>query len=286
MVGFSLFGREQETKASSETTSRTSGTKTTDEQAQRQQTETGSAQRTASEQQQQTAETTRQLLSSPVIASLETTIQDLLASVSTPAVGASAGNVASEAAEFARSLGVRAAGTGDFIDNEIGAIVSNARRQGERQLGQNVIAAQQQVGGSANSFAGLVEAIGTADLESNLARLESELALTGRQLESADLNTALQGLLQSGQLTAGAGTSEIANIAQLADVLRGAEETTVQDVTGTQQQQAAEETEVNTLIEILRELEEVQTGRSDTATFGSSSTSTGGNVLDILGLFF
>lgn len=125
----------------------------------------------------------------------------------------------------------RAKGTQDFVDARTGDIVAEAKLLGERDVNAATRAAAEVAGGGLNTLVSAQNQRANEDLNVRLASLQSQLGLTGRQLESADLATAA-GIKRGAtadaasvaQAITGTGSAETANIALLANVLKGATE--------------------------------------------------------------
>lgn len=159
-----------------------------------------------------------------------------------------------------------AKGLSDFIANRavsgdmtesIAAIVENARFQGEQDIGRAVTGNANLAGSTLNSFVQQTAGEQYADLNVQLAGLEGELAFKAREIETAELSAALEGII-------GAEAGKTGNVVGIADVLKGA----TQQTTGTTEQQTAlqSQTQSETLASIVEALSALQTGTARTKT--------------------
>ncbi len=112
----------------------------------------------------------------------------------------------------------RALTTEADINAQTGALVDEARRQGEKQLGQQVTSLAQATGSSQNSLVQQSATEGAQDLETRLAALGSEFALKARESETDDLNQLIQAIGSGAQ----AEGQNVSSIAAIANILKGA----------------------------------------------------------------
>lgn len=162
---------------------------------------------------------------------------------------------------LAASLTDRAGEAQSFVAEQTGAIIEDARRRGELELGASITGLAQATGSSQNSLVQLLAQQGRNDLETQLAGLTSELTLRGRELQTEELQTALPALVQ-GQAAQGADVQQIGAITEL---LRGA--TAVQRGTTLTEQETQTEEKVSQLLNELQKLFSSSYGR------GSQSSS-------------
>lgn len=127
--------------------------------------------------------------------------------------------------DFARLLRERAGGGEQTVADASGAIVSEARRQGENALEAQGTRLASATGSNINSIVQAINAQGRGDLESQLAALQADLAIRGRQLGSEELATAFGATSEAtrtGADVALAGSQTgVSNVSQLAQALRG-----------------------------------------------------------------
>lgn len=230
------------------------------------------AQQTTTQKQESTGQTTQQTTGRFLDEATEQTLQGLISSISTSssldARLAESGIEGQQASlDFARSLTDRATQTGQFVSEQIEPILSEARRVGEDELGRQVTQIGQQAGSNLNSFVQLAAAEGRADLESQLAALNADLVLQGRELESRDVIAASNALQQASVQAQAPREASVNQVSQLANILRGATSETA--ATGTSAEQATGEIESlsNALREVLEQFEEE--GRIETQGRGS-----------------
>ncbi len=265
-----FFGSEQDQKQ------KTAGTQVTDQQTKQAQISADVQKQTSEQTSEQTVQTdaTTRLLSSEAEAALQNIFLQLTESFS--AGGGSAlppgiGEGGESLLDLSNFLVERAKGTEGLIAGETGAILGEARRQGENALESNQTRLASSAGSNLNSIVQAAGAQGRADLESQLAALSGDLAIRGRQLGSQDLATAFgasaEGVRTSADVSlAGQGTGAD-TIAKLGQLLRGST-TEVTGAVGTTGK-VSEDSEINRLIEALAEITQV----SDTKTTGKGSTS-------------
>lgn len=208
-MGFSFGGGGSSNRSSS------SGTQSSNEQRNSTQTETGSktnlqnTAQTNSQNQSGSTSSRGQVVSEQLLSSLDdetlATLQNLITGLS---------GETGQQSQLSSALQERALTAG--VDTS--AIVANARRKGEVALGQSQQRLAQGAGSSMNTLVqqfGLEEA---RNMETELAGLEASLQLQNQQQQIAALSTGLTGT----QAELG---SNISEIAQLADVLKGATQT-------------------------------------------------------------
>jgi len=111
------------------------------------------------------------------------------------------------------------------LNENTGAIVDEARRQGENKIDAAVTNLSKVSGSSQNSLVTKIGLDAAVNLESELAGLEAELFGTNRQIASGELQAA-----QGGQ---------ISSVAGIADILKGAQQTTSQQTLQQQQNTGA-----------------------------------------------
>lgn len=247
-----------------------------------QQTQTGTQQASGSTQQQQT--TTTKLFTPEE----EEILRNMLSSLGTQESGVSPEfiNAARGAIGAAGDLNTRAAGAEEAISSQIAPIIANARRQGERDIGRG----RTQLAGAAGSGldSGVVAATAEAeaDLASRLAALESELAINARGVETDERTRAITALLAGGEAGANLETlgsrTQVGNVAEIANLLRGASAET----TTTGEAQTEETVTTEQLTEALQNLftEYDQQSRTRTAgnTTGLTRSTQRGSLLDLL----
>lgn len=213
---------------------------------------------------EQASQSTTELLSGDV--------QDLLTNVleTIATAGGADKTTQQQLSDISQQLFDRALGAQEAVDLRSEAIITQARRQGTKQLERLITDLSQQAGGSAksNTFVASAAGEGIADLETNLAALESQLGLQGRQLQTEEFKVAIESLLGGSR----AGATDAGAIANIANVLRGATSTTT--ATTTQEQQTQEE-EIRNLIEHV-----------DSLMKGTASTESEAGVFDLISLFF
>jgi len=188
--------------------------------------------------------------------------------------------------ELSTFLTDRAKATEGLVAEQSGAILGEARRQGENALESNQTRLAEGAGSNLNSIVQASGAQGRADLESQLAALAGDLAIRGRQLGSQDLTTAFgasaEGVRTSADVALAGSRSGVENLGSIATILKGV--TTEQDLSQLVTGEVSEQSEINQLLEALSEL----TTRSDVATTGTatgSGTQTPGVIPGIVDLF-
>lgn len=254
---FGVGGSEERSKTRTTTT----GTKNIEEKQTQQQTGT---QKTTGETRQ---ESTSRFLDPETEALLQNTIQAIAGGGGGAADLAASGiGAGQQSIDFANLLTQRAVGTGDFVQEQIAPILSEARRVGEDELGRQVTRTGQQAGSNLNSFVQLAAAEGRADLESQLAALNADLVLQGRELESRDVATAANALQTAGVSASTPQAQNVEQITSLANILRGA----TAETTGTAQQEQSTETEqlATALREVLETFKTTSTTRGESSGFG------------------
>ena len=145
--------------------------------------------------------------------------------------------------ELSSVITERAKTSEEQIMAAIEPIVADARLQGEQQLKALETQLAQQSGGSvANTLVASSTAVGRANLESQLAKTESEMVLAGREAATAELAQALTGA-QTAQ------KQPIENISNLLNILKGAN---IQQ-TQVAEQATATESELSRILESIAE---------------------------------
>ena len=192
-------------------------------------TTTGSQSGTQTQQQkqQQEQQTTTTLLSQDVQDAIQQVVLHLTGGQIAP------DTVSAQINNIAQTLTQRASTAASDINSADAAIISEAQRSGEKQIGRLQTDLAQQAGGSKdNTFVVGATAEGQAALQSQLAALKAQLGLTARNTQTQEYQDAIQALVQ----TATTSTAGSEAIAQLANVLRGATQTTASTTNATQQQ--------------------------------------------------
>ena len=123
------------------------------------------------------------------VSTLAPEVQNVLQQLITAQAGGAAQQGA-QVGELASMLLQRAQGVDTVFNPE--PIIAEARRRGENEITRAVTNLAQQAGSSQNSFVQQVGIQGQNELESQLAALEQELGLRGRQAATAEIATALQ----------------------------------------------------------------------------------------------
>lgn len=186
-----------------------------------------------------------------------------------------------EPLDFARFLSSRAIGTEDVISENVSAIVDEARRTGEQKLTAQGTQLAEAGGSALNTVNAAIQGRSRGDLESQLASIEAELSIRGRELGSRDLSTAFAALtegLQTGANVSLAGSAApIQEIVALVNALKGGET----EAAGTSKEQSTEEQFISTLSELISKLTETQKGT--VSTTGSSTTENSPGIIDIIG---
>lgn len=204
---------------------------------------------------------------------LPTEIQDLLSNLITGGAGTGGeifgGGTASDVAALGRQLTERAATAETEIAEDVEAIVSEARRSGERDIRRVITDLSQQAGSSQQSFVQQVGLEAGSSLESQLGALRGELSIRGRAAATEEFQAALTALL--GAPTAGATQSQA--LTQLVNTLRGAT-TTEETVGATAETETEQDVAVRTLSEVIEQLIEGRR-RGESSDFGISLDFTG-----------
>jgi len=217
------------------------------------------SEKTADTQEQQTQEQQRTLFSLEVQQQLE---QQLLTFLGTGGNETVAGASAAELASLGDFLRERASGAEAAIGEQTGALLANARREGQRELGRLQTGLARAAGSGQNSVVQLATQEAANDLQVQLAGLEAQLNLNARNTATSEFDQVIK-TLSAAPAAAAQGTNELV---QLASVLRGATET----VTGTTERQATAQeslTANETLNEIIKSL---TTGASSSKRSGFS----------------
>ncbi len=293
-MGFleTVFGSKQTSKQATDQTQTTTGTRTTDvEEEQRQESLRSGVSTTEQETTQQ--QTIQQLdaETQSILQSLVGTLNEGLTAgggtiLSPEVTGAVSGNL-----DFSNLLAQRAGETEGVIRDDTEGIITEARRQGENALELQGTALARGAGSNLNSIVQAINAQGRSDLETQLGGLRGQLGIQARQAGSQDLATALGALVESARSGADieiagqtAGTQQIA---QLAEILRGATQTTTGAVQATGR--ATQDEQITQLLEALRSsVEETDTtsrltGTTDVKQTGQDSLFS--NIVDVGTLF-
>lgn len=140
-----------------------------------------------------------------------------------------AGGTTTELGDISDFILNRAKGTSDFIAANIDPILASERRAGEEAIKRGAASIASRTGSALNTAVLSETNRAQTDLNVDLARLGSEIALSGRELESRDLAAAFDAALQTAGFGVGAGrfaldveNSAAGNIANISSVLKGA----------------------------------------------------------------
>jgi len=138
---------------------------------------------------------------------------------------------------------------GGDLTKSIEDIVSNARLQGKQDIGRATVGNANEAGSSLNSFVQQTAGEQYADLNSQLAGLTGELNFKAREIQSAELSQALQGIIN-------ADSSQAANVSGIANVLKGA----TQETSGSSMQKGTsssteQSSQLSTILEALTSLQ-------------------------------
>lgn len=220
---------------------------------------TKKAKRTTTADTQAESTSTTQLLSEDAQAALEGLMLDLAGKQSAGDTGAD------RIRQIGEFLFSRAQGAEDDLNSSVDAIVGEARRSGTKEIERLQTDLAQQAGGSTgNSFVMGATAEGMAQLESQLAALESELEFSARSQATQEFVNSINAL-STGEQSEAASSNAVAQIAQ---VLRGATQTTQQESS----QQTQEQMIFNeTIKQIIEEI-----------TKGTTTTEEEGGFFDIV----
>lgn len=186
-------------------------------------------------------------------------IQDQLAGLLTTLVSQQAGDnaAAGRIGDVADLLLQRAGAAEEVINSRNAAILADARRAGQDELAQLKTQLATDAGGSTfNTFVAGAVSQGAADLESQLASAEGQLANEARNTATTELLNAINAIATGAQT----GVQGITGIAGLGELLRGA--TTVTENVGTVAAQGLETTN-ETINTILKQLLESKTTTAD-----------------------
>ncbi len=261
----SLFGSSSKGNTSQQTTQ--TGTTTGTANATESKTESGT--QSGSSTTQQTAQNQQQ--TTLLDKETQDILQGLLASI---AGGAGPGGTtlppelqgaSGDILDFAGLLGDRAGGAEASLNADNAAILSEAKRQGTNTIEAGTRRAAEGAGSNLNSIVLSAEASGKADLESRLGALSADLNFRSREMSTQELLSAF-GALTEGAKTgtdvtlAGQGQG-VANVSNLANVLKGAtaETTGGTTTTGT----ATSEQQFNQLAELIRQATENSTTNTE-----------------------
>jgi hypothetical protein len=216
---------------------------------------------------------------------IQSLLGNLIRGIGVNAGSAPAVNPASPLTANQDLLGViqqRAIGLPQTIDEKIAGIIGEARRSGESQLTSAVSNTARSAGSAQNSLVADVNASGRAELETRLAGLQGQLGLAGVDATERALASAFAAGDTQTKTAVEVGDNPVNQIAQLAQILKGATATGTTQATG-QSSQVAEEQQtaasIENLISVLERLQEGTTTRSSSGTTTGSST---GSILDIL----
>ncbi len=162
---------------------------------------------------------------------------------------ASAGNL-----DFAKFLQDRAVETENVLNANTGAIVGEARRQGENALEAQGTRLAAGAGSNLNSIVQAAQAQGRSDLETQLAGLSANLGIQAREAGSSDLATAFgagnEGVRTGADVDIAGKTAGTDQITSLVNALSGATQTTVGETSVTGKQ-----TDEQTLTAIINSLQ-------------------------------
>lgn len=185
-------------------------------------------------------------------ANTQETLRNLIQTLG--ANGAAGSNIASLAQElYTRGQTAEAA-----LNANNGAIIADAARSGGQQIGRLNTELATGAGSRMNTYVAGATAEAQADLSSKLAALDAQLRTSNRATATGEMQNALQ-------LLSGTQGQNTAQIAELANILKGANSTT----TSTQSSQ-----ESQTLAALLSMLQNTQqTGQSHTDQHTSSHSS-------------
>lgn len=230
-----LFGLFKSDKSKSSSEQKTDTTRT--------QEQTGTQQTTGTQQEQ--------------VTTLAPEVQDLLTNLIVGLGAQTQEGAATDQAKLLSDLLVtRAQGADTAASADIAAIVGEQERAGRQQIGRLFTDLAQQVGSSQGSLVRQAAAEGEASLASQLAATEGGLNLQARQQATQELLAALQATTG----VAGVQGAEIANIATLTNLLKGA---TTTGTTQTEQQVTTEQQ----LLDVIKSL---TTGTAKTKSSGFS----------------
>ena len=237
IFGLSLFEDKSESETNLATTQQTDSTKETKSSI----TSTGT----------QAGTETTSLLSKEVQDTLEKLVLTLAGQFDDES--GNAGTIES----IGETLLARATGAADDINQNIAAIVSEERRIGEKAIESLTTGLAQSAGGfgeKSSSFVAGATAEGSAQLASQLARLQAELGIQSRGIESQELVSAIQAFAAG----SGVKATDTNALTQIVAQLRGATA-----VTTTEQEQAQEQSQqVTELIDQL--ISGTQVGTTET----------------------
>ena len=205
--------------------------------------------------------------------------QNLISNLMKDIAGGSAGNE-----ELLSLLESRALNADEAFSGIVDPQVEEARRLQEQDLGQSVSALSRATGGGAksNSLVAGFDLEGQRAIDSSIASLAATLGIDARQAGTEEITGAFEAGLTGDQASSSA-------VAQLATVLKGAEQTGTKELESTevatsvedviqQLSAATDETEIKSIIENLFSTEHL-TGTEHTSGKGKSiETSVGGSI--------
>ena len=187
-----------------------------------------------------------------------------------------------ELLDFARFVADTSRGTEDSVLQDVGSILSEARRQGEEAITRQGTIAASQAGSALNSFVQQAIMEGHADLGSQLGALGASLRFQAAELGSVDRTRGMDALSKAFQDASGVDLelqqSQAQQVAGLADVLKGAttQQTGVTEAVG----QTSEQAQLSELVAIIESLtrdtfrkEKIEGDSKTTTTKGSASVS-------------
>jgi len=170
--------------------------------------------------------------------------------------------------------------------SQIEAIVNEARRTGLNQIESNLTTTGEAAGSNLNSIIQAANAQGESDLVTQLAALESELTLgiSGRAFDrkTAAFGAGAEALKTGANVDLASKQTGIANIAQIADILKGASSETLTDQISSQQ--VGSEEQLEEVIKQLIAATEQTAGKSSSTTKGKTSGGTSGSILNPISL--
>jgi len=243
-----VFGKkEQDSKQKSLAQSRTTSVG--------KQRQTQEATRT-SQQQETGAQQTQERILDP---QLEASLQKLLLEEIGRGTEAGAGISGTARGQLVSGLVERAGTAAEDISGLVGRVVDASRVRSEEQLRGNLTRLASSAGSSLSSNVTQLGQRERLRSETELAGLEAGLNLEGREVATREITNAI---------SAGTIQPEIANITQLADILRGATRTGA--TTSTAERAANEQT----LAEIVNRIKSTQKGTQSGQVFGNTQIDT------------
>lgn len=117
----------------------------------------------------------------------------------------------------------RAKGTDSFVSSLGDALETKARSDFSRQVLPVIAGKGNQIGSNANTYTKQITGQANADLEAQIGGMLANLKLQGRQMGSQDLLQAFGIMSQAGTDVEKAGTTDVANLANIVSLIRGSE---------------------------------------------------------------